>query len=114
MRSNWKESGKQKEMGETENPRGLKATQKLVWDVLSQRRNNTQANLQAHYEQGLKEKDTIHFFFIYQTVKSPLLSRTVSTSDFFFYDSARGSGIKDGKSKRYRSTDTGKFPNHSD
>lgn len=70
-------------MGETENPRGLKATQKLVWDVLSQRRNNTQANLQAHYEQGLKEKDTIHFFFIYQTVKSPLLSRTVSTSDFF-------------------------------
>lgn len=48
-------------MGETENSRGLEATQKLVWDVLSQRCNNTQTNLQAHYEQGLKEEDTIHF-----------------------------------------------------
>lgn len=57
-------------MGETENPRGLEATQKLVWDVLSQRHNNVQANLQAHYEQGLKEKDTI-FLYLSNSKISP-------------------------------------------
>lgn len=56
-------------MGETENPRGLEATQKLVWDVLSQRHNNMQANLQAHYEQGLKEKDI--FLYLSNSKISP-------------------------------------------
>lgn len=95
-------------LGKTENPRGLEATQKLVWDVLSQRHNNTQANLQAHSEQGLKEKDTI--FLHLSNSNIPFSPEPSSTSDFLFYDSARGSGIKDDKSKRYKSTDTEKFP----
>lgn len=70
-------------MGETEIPRRLEATQKLVWDVLSQRHNNMQANLQARYEQGLKEKDTIFLYLSNSKISPSPLNRSLPQIFFF-------------------------------
>lgn len=61
--------------------------------------------MQDHYKQGFKKKEIVLPHLSNSGGISPSLLTLLPTSDFF-YDSAGEFGITDGKSKRYKLTDT--------